>query len=264
MPGLPLSLAGRRVAVTRGAGGEDALSRRLRQLGAEVQEAPAIALAPPASWDPLDAALRALSGVDWIAFASANAVERTVARAAELGIDGAALGRPRLAAVGRATAERLARLVRPPDLVPAEARGEALAAALAPAVRGRRVLVPRAQEGRPELVDGLARAGAIVTAPPAYRTVGASAEALAPLAASLAEGALDAVVFASPSAVRSVVTALGPRRALLERVVLAAIGPTTAAELRAAGFTTVLQPARAAAEALADALAEQLGPIHGA
>jgi uroporphyrinogen-III synthase/uroporphyrinogen III methyltransferase/synthase len=255
------SLAGRRVAVTRGAGGDDPLSRRLRELGAEVLEAPSIALAPPASWSELDAALGELPATDWIAFASANAVERTVARAAELGILPAALARPRLAAVGHATAERLARLVRAPDLVPAEARGEALAAALAPEVRGRRVLVPRAQEGRPELVDGLTRAGAIVAAPVAYRTVAAPSEALAPLAAALAKGALDAVVFASPSAVRSVVESLGELRPLLGRATLAAIGPTTAAELRAVGFATVLQPAHASVDALAEALAEQLGPL---
>jgi uroporphyrinogen-III synthase len=257
---MPLPLAGRRVAVTRGAGGEDPLSSRLRQLGAEVIEAPSITLAPPVSWDELDAAVRDLARTDWIVFASANAVERTVARAAELGVGTTALARPRLAAVGQATARRLASLVRAPDLVPSEARGEALAAALAPEVLGRRVLVPRAQEGRPELVDGLTRAGAIVVAPAAYRTIPVSPEALTPLAAALASGAVDAVAFASPSAVRSVATALGQQRSLLASATLAAIGPTTAAELRALGFAEVLLPAHASAEALADALAEHLGP----
>ncbi|GEJ57980.1 uroporphyrinogen-III synthase [Anaeromyxobacter diazotrophicus] len=254
------SLAGRRVAVTRGAGGDDPLARRLRQLGAEVLEAPAIALAPPGSFAELDAALRDLGATDWIAFASANCVERTLARAAELGVAAAALARPRLAAVGRATAAQLARLVRPPDLVPGEARGEALAAALAPQVRGLRVLVPRAEEGRPELVEGLVAAGATVVAPPAYRTVPAPPEALAELAAALAQGAVDAVAFASPSAVRSVAAALGAGRDLLGRAALAAIGPTTAAELQLLGFTRVVQPLRASAEALAEAIAEQLGP----
>jgi len=257
---MSLSLAGRRVAVTRGAGGDDALSARLRELGAEVLESPAIALGPPSSYVPLDEALRALDGIDWIAFASANAVECTVARAAELGIALAALARPRLAVVGAATARRLTRLVRAPDLIPAEARGEALAAALAPDVRGRRVLVPRAEEGRPELLAGLTQAGAEVIAPPAYRTVPASPVALAPLVEALAAGGIDAIAFASPSAVRSVVAALGARAGLLARVALAAIGPTTTAELAAAGFAGALQPERATGAGLADALAERLGP----
>jgi uroporphyrinogen-III synthase len=253
-------LRGRRVAVTRGQGGEDALAARLRELGAEVLEAPAIAVAPPRSFAELDAALRALPRTSWIAFASANAVERTVARAAELGIGREALGACRLAVVGNATADRLARLVRRPDLVPAQARGDALAAALAPHVAGHRVLVPRAEEGRPELVDGLARAGAEVVAAVAYRTIPAPPEALAPLAAELSAGQVDAVAFASPSAVRSVVDALGPRAALLARTVLAAIGPTTAAALDAAGLTGAVVPERSTGAALADALADRLGP----
>jgi uroporphyrinogen-III synthase len=255
---MTLSLAGRVVAVTRLAGGEDSLADRLRALGAEVLEAPAIALAPPASWEPLDAALSALDRTGWIAFASANAAERTLERARALGIPAAALARPRLAAVGAATAERVARLLRPPDLVPAIATGAALAEALGPRVRGVRVLVPRAEDGRAELTEGLAAAGAEVDAPAAYRTVPAPAEALAPLALALAAGRVDAVAFASPSAVRSVASALGAE--LLRRAVLASIGPTTSDALRALGLEPAVEPARAGGAALAEAIAERIGP----
>ena len=254
----PRSLAGRRVAVTRPAGGEDGLSARLRQLGAEVLECPAVEIGPPRALEPLDRALRALAETDWIAFTSANAVERTCARARELELPVAALARPRLAAVGAATAERLSRLVRPPDLVPSRASGEGLAAALAGEVRGRRVLVPRAEEGRVELLEGLARAGAEVASPAAYRTVAVAPEALGPLAAALRAGALDALVFASPSAVRSVISALGEGRELLAGVALAAIGPTTAAELRAHGLAVAAEPAEPSGAALAEALAAAL------
>lgn len=261
MTGLPLR--GRVVAVTRPRSDEDALARRLVELGARVLEAPAIALGPPASFAELDRALLALDAVAWIAFASANAVDRTVARAGELGVDASALARPRLAALGPFTAARVTRLLREPDLVPATARGDALAAALAPSVRGLRVLVPRAEEGRPELVEGLARAGADVVAPVAYRTVASPPEALAPLAEALARGAVDAVTFASPSAVRAVVAALGPAARSLERTVLAAVGPTTAAELRACGLAVAVQPARASGTDLAEAVAEHLASRPG-
>ena len=256
-----LSLRGRLVAVTRPRSEEDTLSARLVELGAEVLEAPAIVLGPPASSADFDRALAELAGTGWIAFASANAVERTVARAGELGIAAAALAAPRLAAIGAITAAKVARLLRPPDLVSPAARGEALAAALAPLVRGLRVLVPRAEEGRPELLDGLAAAGADVVAPVAYRTQAAPPGSLEPLGAALRAGALDAVAFASPSAVRSVVAAVGA--ALLARAVLAAIGPTTAAEIRACGLEVGAQPARPSGVALADALAARLGPRGG-
>jgi len=253
------SLAGRRVAVTRGSTGDDALTARLVALGAEVLEAPAISTGPPESWGELDDALRAVESFAWIAFASANAVERTVTRAVALELGPPALARPRLAAVGAATARCLERLVRAPDLVPPVATGAALAAAMAAHVAGCRVLVPRPAEGRPELVEGLLGAGAEVVAPVAYRTVPASTESLEPLASALAAWTVDAVLFASPSAVRSVVAALGARSALLGTTVLAAIGPTTAAELRALGFEVGAQPGVSSGAALADAVAARLG-----
>jgi len=255
---MPARLDGRRVAVTRGKQGEDALSERLRELGAEVLDFPAIAVAPPADLAPLDAALRRLGEFQWVAFASANAVEQTLARMAVLGIPPRVLSAPRLAAVGPATAERLARAVRAPDLVPEVSRGRALAAALAPRVRGERVLVPRAEEGRPELLDGLAAAGADVAAPVAYRTVAVPPETLRPLGGLLERGEVDALAFASPSAVESVVAALGSR--LISATAVAVIGPTTAEAARAAGLRVDIEPRDSTGAALAEAIAERIGP----
>ena len=248
----------RTVVVTRGKGGEDALSARLRELGAEVREIPSIAFAPPADAAPLDAALLGLGRFDWAAFASATAVDRTVGRLRALGIDPAALGRLSLAAVGPATAAALARAVRAPDVVPAEAKGEALAAALAGRVRGRTVLVPRPAEGRPELIEGLAAAGAEVHAVEAYRTLPAQAEAIRPLARWLDAGEVAAIAFASPSAVKAVVAGLGDRASLLRTVALAAIGPTTAEALREAGLAPAVQPTRHTGADLAEAIATHL------
>lgn len=253
-------LAGRTVVVTRPAGGEDALSARLRELGAAVRELPAIELGPPADPAPLDAALRALAGFDWVAFASAAAVERVLGRLSELGIPSAALAGRGLAAVGPATAARLAAGLRPPDLVAAEASGEGLARALAERVRGRRVLLPRPAEGRPELLDGLAGAGAEVLAVEAYRTLPVPAERLRPLAGWVERGEVDAVAFASPSAVRAVAEALGREAPLLGRALLAAIGPTTAAALRQAGLPGGIVAGRPTGAELADAIAAALGP----
>jgi uroporphyrinogen-III synthase/uroporphyrinogen III methyltransferase/synthase len=183
-----------------------------------------------------------------------------VARLDALGSGAAPLARLRLAAVGPATAERLARAVREPDLVPAEAKGDALAAALGAHVRGRRVLFPRPAEGRPETVAGLLAAGAELTTVEAYRTVAAPPETIAPLAAWLGAGEVDAVAFASPSAVEAVIGGLGSSAGLLRRVVLAAIGPTTADALRACGFEVAVQPGRYTGRDLADAIAARLGP----
>ena len=76
---------------------------------------------------------------------------------------------------------------------------------------------------------------------------------------ALHAGEVDAVAFASPSAVRSVVAAVGEERARLAALPLAAIGPTTAEALRAAGLEVAVEPARATARDLADAIAARLG-----
>ncbi|MBK9519812.1 MAG: uroporphyrinogen-III synthase [Anaeromyxobacter sp.] len=251
---MAASLHGRRVAVTRGAGGDDALSARLRALGAEVLECPAIAIGPPEDAAPLDAALGDLAGFDWAVFASVNAVERTVARLDALGLGRLGLEELRLACVGPATAARLAELVREPDLMPTDHTGAALAASLARHVAGQAVLLPRAAEGRPELLEGLSAAGARVTAPVAYRTVAVAPATLAPLGDALAAGRVDAVAFASPSAVKSVVAALGARAPLLGGALLGAIGPTTAAALAEAGFEAGAVAGEHTAEGLAAAL----------
>ncbi len=248
----------RTVVVTRSKGGEDALAERLRGLGASVRELPSLVFAAPGDPGPLDAALRAVDRFDWAVFASATAVERTVARMRALGLDPSALGRLRLAAVGPATAERLAREVRRADLVPEEARGEALAAALAPSVRGRKVLLPRPAEGRPELLEGLLAAGAEVAAVEAYRTLPAPPGRIAPLADWIEAGEVDAVAFASPSAVKAVVAGLGERAGALRRVLLGAIGPTTAEALREEGLVAGAVPGRYTGDGLAEAIAERL------
>jgi uroporphyrinogen-III synthase len=251
-------LAGRTVVVTRGAGGDDALGTRLRELGAEVLEFPAIALAPAEDLGPLDDALRGLRRFDWVVFASANAVEQAVARLDMLGLQRGLLADRRLACVGPATGARLEALVRAPDLMPSVATGAALAVSLARHVRGKAVLVPRAAEGRPELGDGLRAAGAEVVAPVAYRTVMAAPGSLSALGALLAAGRVDAVTFASPSAVQGVVAGLGAEAARLSGVLLAAIGPTTAEALRAAGYTAGVMPGEHTAVALAEAVAARL------
>jgi uroporphyrinogen III methyltransferase/synthase len=114
---------------------------------------------------------------------------------------------------------------------------------------GARILFPASDRAREETVRALEAAGARVTQVPAYRTL-AREEAPAELHRLLGEG-VDAVTFTSPSAAR----ALGapPRSAGLPRV--AALGETTAAPLRAAGWPDIIVPERPGLDDLAEALA---------
>ena len=99
-----LPLAGRRVLVTRAAHQAGKLSEGLRALGAEPVEVPVLEIQPPASYDPLDAAVRQFHLYDWVIFTSANAVRVLAERARVAGTDLRKDISIKVAAVGEATA----------------------------------------------------------------------------------------------------------------------------------------------------------------
>lgn len=236
-------LAGLRILNTRTADQAAPLSQKLRTLGAEVVELPAIEL------EPLDFEPAAADAFDWIVFTSANAV-RYYWRAAPVRPAAA-----KICAIGPATAAALDALGHKADLVAEQHRAEGVAAALAAAgIEGKRVLLPAALATRDVLPRELGAMGARVTTLPVYRNiVPAGLEAAAQ--ALFAKGARPHwVVFASPSAVKNLLAAVG--RDAFEGVRIAVIGPVTAEAARKHGITVDVEPAISTAESLADALAE--------
>ncbi|MHB1775326.1 MAG: uroporphyrinogen-III C-methyltransferase [Acidimicrobiales bacterium] len=220
-------LAGATVVVTRPPDQAGALSAALADAGARVLELPTIEVAPPEDGGRgLAAAAAAAAGYTWVAFTSANAVGRFAACLR----DGRDLGRARLAAVGPASAEALARHGLVADLVPARASADGLVAAIGEAPEGGTVLFPRAAAARETLPEGLRAAGWTVDEVVAYRTV----EGVRPPAVVADEVArADAVVFTSPSGVRGFVASRDDhRRPLVLPAVVACIGEVTASAVR--------------------------------
>ncbi|HWQ14841.1 MAG TPA: uroporphyrinogen-III synthase, partial [Roseiflexaceae bacterium] len=114
---------------------------------------------------------------------------------------------------------------------------------------------------RPTLAEGLRARGALVDTVMAYRTM--PGPGVAALLGPLRAGQVDAVTFASPSAIRYLLDGLDAAglapdeaRALLTRVALVAIGPTTAAALRDAGLPVAATADPHTAEGLVRALEE--------
>lgn len=175
---------------------------------------------------------------DWVVFTSANAVRFFRAALGE----GARLAMgTKIAAQGRGSARVVKELLgRTPDLVPEQAVLESLLAALcARAIATRRVLVPGALEGRDLLVEGLARAGAQVCRVATYQTVPIP---LPPRSLELLRSSPQGAVFYtffSPSAFSSIRASVGD--ALLRAGAIVAIGPITAAAVRAAGLEVALE-----------------------
>ncbi len=266
-------LAGRRVVVTRAhpraaAGGVDPFVEGLAAAGAEVLEFPTIRLATPRSWAPVDRAIRALRGTHppcaWIAFLSANAVERFLDRVRRRGGDARTLGGCRLAAIGAATARALAANNLRADLVAEDATSEGLARVLPRQVRpGDRVLLPRTDIGRDVLPAALRRRGARVEEVCVYRTVPPERRLVAPLRKDLLRGEVDVLTFASAQAVRNFVAAVGRDavRRMRRTVRIASIGPITSGACRAAGLRVHAQARTPSLEGLVQAVV-RLRPVR--
>jgi uroporphyrinogen III methyltransferase/synthase len=261
-PGGPL--AARRIAVTRAPEQAGALAEALERLGAEVLSAPAIELVDPPDWTALDAALGRLGEYDWIIFTSANTLPRLVARMEHLGLDPADLAHipGRLVAIGPATARGLEALGLSVITAPGEFRAEGVVELLRDApLEGRRVLIPRALEGRDVLARALAAEGAYVDVAPVYRSR-PSPEGVQPARAALLAGRLDAVTFTSGGVARAFVEAMGDAWPRLAGVTLASIGPVTSDALKELGLAPQVEARAATLAALVAALVEHYaGPL---
>lgn len=234
-------LTGKRVVNTRAAHQAGALDALLQAEGAVSVPFPCISIEPVADPAELDAALQsAVNGAyDWVLFTSVNTAHAVGARLRALGSVNWASAPCRVAAVGTATAAAVERAIgRRVDLIPAEQLAAALAAAL-PLRAGERVLIPASSKARPELAEGLRARGAIVTVVTAYETVAAAPEG--DIGALI--GSVDALTFASPSAVTGFSERLAASRRepdVLDGLVVACIGPTTLAAARAHRFPSPL------------------------
>jgi uroporphyrinogen III methyltransferase/synthase len=226
-------LSGVRVAVTRARAQASALAARLRGLGAEVVEAPAIRI------EPLEATVPDLAAYDLLCLTSPNGVERLF----ELVRDARALTGPTIAVIGPGTARALRAHGIEADVVPGRSVAESLVEALPPA---RRALIARAEEGRDVLSDALRKRGAEVDVLALYRTVAEPLDEAAQRAALSA----DFATFTSASSVRFFAQAAGT----LEGPRLVSIGPATSEELRRHGAEPDLEAEVHTPDGLVEAL----------
>ncbi len=193
------------------------LAEELEALGLEVATCPLVSV------EPLDGPQLRPAEYDWLLLTSRNGVEALFAR-----LQGTL---PRVAVVGRGTAEALREHGVEPDLVAAASTQEGLAAEL-PRPAGR-VLFAGAEDARDVLVRELGADFA-----PLYRTVEVRP-------ASFPEA--DLVVLASASAARSF-AALGLDRQCVS------IGPVTSAAARARGLRVIAEATTHDREGLVEAV----------
>ena len=246
-------LFGRIVAVTRARAQASALSARLRELGADVVEAPAIRVVPrPPDAGELAAAVAGIESYALVCLTSPNGAELLLDALAAAGRDARALAGATVAAIGPGTARALAPRGIRADVVPERSIAEGLVEALAGVdVEGCRALVARAAETRDVLPNALRERGALVDVVALYDTVPE------PLSQAALDGLAraDYVTFTASSTVDSLLDALetaGTPFPAGARVVT--IGPVTSATARARGLDVAVEAERHDIDGLVDAL----------
>src|SRR5690242_5446509 len=163
-------LTGWRILTTRASKQSGGLARPLRELGAEVIEIPTIEIKPPASYKPLDSALKRIADYDWLILTSINGAEAVFARLKKLKLRVSDLAHLKIAAIGPATKKAIEAEGLKVTVTPDKYIAESVVEALRGKTEGKRVLLARAKIARDVLPNELKKAGVKLEVVEAYET----------------------------------------------------------------------------------------------
>ncbi len=252
-------LAGKRVVVTRPNIPDDMLTARLENLGATILHWPMFTIHEPQDPRPLRDALNNLDRYDWIIFSSARSVDATFDF--EDLLPSSCPADLQVGAVGRATATVITARGWPVHLVPDTFSGESLVDLFRERSlpRDTRILFPASAIARESVPEGLRELGTKVDQVIAYE-VGPTALDTGTCLTDMESGGIDAITFASPSAVSGLMDLFGSEQfdILLKETVTAVIGATTAQALEEVGYTPDAVADPSTLEGLAGAV---VGPL---
>ncbi len=207
-----------------------------------------IAFRDPEDPAPLLEALKGISEYDWIFFSSPRAVEAVVCRIPPPG------GRVRTAAVGPSTALALKEAGWPVHRVGEEATGAGMVEAFRKAgdAPGARVFFPASARARRVFPEGMEALGARVEEVTAYRLMNLPLDREA-IGGALRSGDVQAVTFASPSALEGLRAGVGEETflCLARELPCAAMGTTTAGALGGVGWERIVVAQEPTLEGLA-------------
>lgn len=254
-----------RVLVTRSVSQGKLLVQLLRGLGAAVWHMPAIRLAPAGKGERLTRIFRNLDTYDWLVFTSVNGVDFFVRLLKKYRVPRSRFDGTRIAAIGQVTAEHLRAYRFRVDLIPRQQTSEGLAAAFAKhPLRGKRVLLARADRARGVLAKGLRARGAKVDQVTTYRILKPNMD-LHRLRSFFQQPGPTFVTLASSESARNFLQTLPKnlRSMLGHSVAIASLGPITSRTLRKAGLPVAVEAERPSAASLVAAIRKCLRSNHG-
>ena len=224
-----------KVLVTRPRAQSESFGEALHAAGFEPIYFPVIEIRPIENSAELDQALKDLAKYDWIVFTSANAVDKVFKQGRSQGSP-----LPRIAAIGPKTADALRKRDIEPDFIPEEYVAESILPGLGD-LKGRRVLLPRAEIARKELPEAILKAGGIAHEIIVYQTLPAEAnmEGLTAL-----KSGVDVITFTSASTVENFVAIARQNKLdplnLPNNPLFACIGPITEQAAREEGLSNLV------------------------
>jgi uroporphyrinogen III methyltransferase / synthase len=258
----------KRILITRPRAQAEEFAENLRAAGFEPIFFPVIEIQPIENNIALERALSKLGCYDWLVFTSVNAVDvvlsylkdatETQSRGENifsLSLRGS-VAAPKVAAIGPKTAEALKALGIAPDFVPEEYVAESILPGLGD-VRGKWVLLPRAEIARRALPEAIFEAGGIPHEIAVYKTlpVEPDAEGLAAL-----RSGVEIVTLTSPSTVHNFVAITQQHEldplSLPGNPLFACIGPITEQAAREAGLTNLVTAKEYTTEGLVEVISK--------
>ncbi len=246
----------KRILITRPRAQANDFAEKLRSVSFEPIFFPVIEIQPIENNIALDRALSKLNCYEWVVFTSVNGVEVIFEHYPSL-LKGEKL-EVRFAAIGPKTAEALQARGVTPDFVPNEYVAESILPGLGD-LRGKWVLLPRAEIARKALPEAIFEAGGIPHEIAVYKTlpVQPDTDGLTAL-----RSGVDWITFTSPSTVRNFVEILHQQKMnplqLEGKPKIACIGPITERAARDEGFRVDVVAEKYTTEGLVNEISKQV------
>ena len=254
-------LSGQRIVVAEAETPAGDLCEQLRTLGADVIELPTVQIEPPTDLREFAELVQDGHTYDWIVFGSPHSVSAFFDLFYRIYDDAREIGCARIAAIGRATADRIKDFHLKVDLQPEGRASESLVRAFRKdgSVENLRILLVRAEKAQDLLPKELSALGAIVDEGFAYRTVPETRDDSGARRRLLEEGA-NLITFTSTAAVEGFMALGLPWPAGMQ---VASIGPATTASARNCGLKVAIEASRHDTQGLVSAIRHFiLGKTH--
>ncbi|HWI54172.1 MAG TPA: uroporphyrinogen-III C-methyltransferase [Desulfobacteria bacterium] len=254
-------LFGKRILITRARSQASVFAEKVEGLGAEPWEFPTIEIADPEDFSPLDAALAEIESYDWLVLTSVNGVQSFMNRLRYLKKDIRKLSNIKIVAIGPKTRDEIEKYGIFCEFMPEEFVAEAIIEIFkTQEIRGKRVLLPRADIARKILPETLKEMGALVNEVTAYRTIEGSGNT-DELIRMLEDKKIHILTFTSSSTVKNFIRKLGDRKSeeLLNDAVVACIGPITSATARDLGLKVDIEASKYTIDGLVEAILKHYG-----